>query len=102
MMRYKIMPVLVMNARTIVYCQKGQLFTSYKPDMHGCFGMFENYNLPTFYWVVKVYSHHVELIVDKPVYIEDAFRIIDEYGRVNGKVRETHSMMFDDLDNLPF
>lgn len=96
------MPVLEMNSRTIVYCQKGQLFTAYKPDMHGCFGMFESYNVPTFYWVVKVFSHHAEFIVEKSVIIEGAFRIIDEYERNVSKVRETHSVMFDDLDNLPF
>ena len=96
------MPVLEIYGRAIVYCQKGQLLTTYKPDMHGCLGMFESYSTPTFYWVVKVYSHHVELIVDTPLFIEDAFRIINDYGYISGKVRETHSMMFEDLDNLPF
>ena len=55
----------------------------------------------TFYLIVKAYSQHEELTVDKFVYIEDAFRIIYGYGRVNGKLCETRSMMFYYLDNRP-
>ena len=96
------MAIIEMSGKTIVYCQKGDVFTGYKPELHGCYGLFESYTTPCFYWIVFVYSHHVEFIINTPMYIDDAFRIVQEHGTSTYAVRETHSMMFEDLDNDPF
>lgn len=36
------------------------------------------------------------------MYIDDAFRIVQEHGTSTYSVRETRSIMFGDLDNSPF
>jgi len=96
------MAIIEMSGKTIVYCQKGDIFTGYKTELHGSYGLFESYTTPCFYWIVFVYSHHVDFIINTPMYIDDAFRIVQEHGTSTYAVRETHSMMFEDLDNDPF
>ncbi|MCG7387298.1 hypothetical protein [Pantoea sp. ACRSB] len=95
------MAIIEMAGKTIVYCQKGDMFTYYKPALHSSYGLFESYTTPGFYWIVFIYPYHVEFIINTPMYIDDAFRIAQEHGTTNYSVRETRSIMFEDFDNLP-
>lgn len=65
-------------------------------------GFLKATQLHVFYWIVFVYSHHVEFIINTPMYIDDAFRIVQEHGTSTYAVRETHSIMFEDLNNFSF
>lgn len=96
------MTIIEMSGKTIVYCQKGDLFTGYKTELHGSYELFESYTTPCFYLIFFVYSHHLEFIINTPIYIDDAFRIVQEHGTSTYSIRETRSIMFEDLDNFSF
>lgn len=96
------MAIIELGGRTIVYCQKEDVFTYYRPELKGSYGLFESYTTPCFYWIVFIYSHHVEFIIDIPMYIDDAFRIVQEHGTSTYSVQETRSIIFEDMDNLEY
>ncbi len=42
------MTIIEMSGKTIVYCQKGDLLTGYKTELHGSYELFEIYTTPCF------------------------------------------------------
>ena len=94
------MAIITAGGKTIVYCPKGILLTQYKPELYGSYGMFESYRTPTFYWIVKVFDNHVEFLINTPMFIEDAFRIIQEHNMSREYLHSLQDMMFEDFDKI--